>query len=88
MHAIVIDKFKESGSVRDIPEPALDPNAILVNVTVAGVNPIDWKVRAGEAGEREFPLVLGQDFAGVVEQAGTAVTRASGSPARAEAMPK
>jgi len=75
MKAIVIDKFKEPGSVRDIPEPQVEPRSVVVRVTVAGVNPIDWKVRSGAAGERPFPLVLGQDFAGVIESVGDGVTR-------------
>jgi NADPH:quinone reductase-like Zn-dependent oxidoreductase len=75
MHAIVIDNFKEPGSVRDMPEPALEDNAVLVRITVAGVNPVDWKVRAGQSGEKHFPLVLGQDFAGIVERAGNGVSR-------------
>ena len=75
MHAIVIDKFNEAGSVRQMPEPPLDRNAVLVRVSVAGVNPVDWKVRAGKAGERNFPLVLGQDFAGSIEAVGDGVER-------------
>jgi NADPH:quinone reductase-like Zn-dependent oxidoreductase len=39
------------------------------------VNPIDWKVRDGQAGNRSFPLILGQDFAGIVERTGNGVTR-------------
>jgi NADPH:quinone reductase-like Zn-dependent oxidoreductase len=75
MHAIVIDKFGQAGSMRVMPDPQVGPNAVVVRVTFAGVNPIDWKVRAGEAGERTFPLVLGQDFAGVVESAGAGLSR-------------
>jgi NADPH2:quinone reductase len=75
MRAIVIDKFHEPGMVRDVPEPELEDRSILVRVAYSGVNPIDWKVRAGETGERNFPLVLGQDFAGVVVRTGPGVTR-------------
>jgi NADPH:quinone reductase-like Zn-dependent oxidoreductase len=75
MRAIVIDQFGEKGSLREIPDPRPGADEILVRVTAAGVNPIDWKVRDGKAGPRAFPLVLGQDFAGVVEAAGANVTR-------------
>jgi NADPH2:quinone reductase len=71
--ALVIDRFKTPGEVRDIPEPPLQAGAVLVRIAVAGVNPIDWKVREGQAGERTFPLVLGQDFAGAVERTGAGV---------------
>jgi NADPH2:quinone reductase len=67
MKAFVIDAFRSAGALRDQPEPALGDDGIRVAVRVAGVNPVDWKIRDGEVGPRRFPLVLGQDFAGVVE---------------------
>ena len=67
MKAFVIDAFKTKGELRDQAEPPLGDDGIRVAVHVAGINPIDWKIRDGEAGPRGFPYVLGQDFAGVVE---------------------
>ncbi len=75
MRAVTIDRFKAQGAVRDLPEPSLGPDSVLIRVTCAGVNPVDWKTRDGLVGEREFPLILGQDFAGVVERAGERVAR-------------
>ncbi len=75
MRTIAIDRFGERGSLRDVPDPQPGPDDLLVRITAAGVNPIDWKVRDGKSGPRPFPLVLGQDFAGVVERAGANVTR-------------
>jgi NADPH:quinone reductase-like Zn-dependent oxidoreductase len=75
MRAIVIDRFQTPGSLRDIPEPALDPDSVLVRITYAGVNPVDWKIRDGVSSKHPFPLVLGQDFAGVVERVGEQVDR-------------
>jgi NADPH2:quinone reductase len=72
MKAIVIDRAGESGRLADIPAPKPGPGDAIVRVTYAGVNPIDWKVRDGHAGQIDrFPFVLGQDFAGVVESAGS-----------------
>ncbi|HTA39614.1 MAG TPA: NADP-dependent oxidoreductase [Candidatus Acidoferrales bacterium] len=75
MKAVVIDRFKEPGAVREIPDPVLEPDAVIIRITRAGINPIDWKVRDGEAGARTFPFVLGQDVAGVVERVGVRVSR-------------
>ena len=75
MRAIVIDRFETPGSLRDFPEPSVDPDSVLIRVTCAGINPVDWKTRDGKSGERTFPMVLGQDFAGVVEGAGDGVSR-------------
>jgi NADPH:quinone reductase-like Zn-dependent oxidoreductase len=62
-----------------IPRPEPGPTEVLVRVTAAGVNSIDWKTRAGEGMYRFFdpsaPMVLGWDVAGIVEVAGTGVTR-------------
>lgn len=75
MKAATIDRFETPATIRDIPAPALEENAVLLRVTAAGVNPIDWKIRDGQGGKRSFPLTLGLDFAGVVEDVGTGVTR-------------
>jgi NADPH:quinone reductase-like Zn-dependent oxidoreductase len=60
-----------------VPRPAPLPTEVLVRVTAAGVNPVDWKTRegfgmAGVLGEP--PFVLGWDVAGVVEEVGFGVT--------------
>ena len=33
----------------EIPRPRPGPNELLVRVHAAGVNPLDWKIRAGRA---------------------------------------
>ena len=75
MKAATIERFNTPATVHDVETPALEDNAILLRVTAAGVNPVDWKTRDGKSGDRSFPLTLGQDFAGVVERVGTGVTR-------------
>lgn len=56
-----------------------DPKAgeVLVRVQAAGINPIDWKIRAGylkDVMPLPTPFTLGVDFAGVVEALGPAVS--------------
>lgn len=73
MRAVV---YSESGDAsvlevveRDTPEPG--PGEVRVQVVRAGVNPTDWKFRAGGMGELAFPEVVpGQDGAGVVDAVG------------------
>lgn len=77
MRAFAIDRFGSSGTLHELPTPIPEVGEVLVRVTAAGVNPIDWKVAEGEAGARRFPFVLGQDFAGVVERVGSGVRRVS-----------
>lgn len=74
MRAFAIDQFGEQGSLRNLPVPSPGPDELLVRVMVAGVNPVDWKIRDGLRGARTFPWVLGCDFAGIVEAIGDDVT--------------
>jgi NADPH:quinone reductase-like Zn-dependent oxidoreductase len=58
----------------DVDRPSPRPTEVLVRVLGCGVNPVDWKTRAG--GMRlPLPLTVGWDVSGVVEQVGGGVTR-------------
>jgi NADPH:quinone reductase-like Zn-dependent oxidoreductase len=62
----------------DAPRPEPGPGEVLVKVYAAAVNPVDWKIREGymkAMRQYPLPLVLGWDFSGVVEAAGTGVTQ-------------
>ena len=62
----------------DAPRPVPQAGEVLVRVKAAGVNPIDWKVREGHMKDfwpHKFPLILGWDLSGVVEEAGPDVSR-------------
>ncbi|HWM57197.1 MAG TPA: NADP-dependent oxidoreductase [Pseudonocardia sp.] len=59
-----------------IPEPL--PTEIRVRVAAAGVNPVDWKTRAGAGMAAVIgppPFTVGWDVAGTVDAVGTGVTR-------------
>ncbi|MGW3285175.1 NADP-dependent oxidoreductase [Streptomyces sp. NPDC001002] len=56
----------------DVPEPG--PAEVLVEVKAAGVNPVDWKIRAG-GGLGDPPFSVGWDISGVVAAVGAGVTR-------------
>src|SRR5438105_13009165 len=62
----------------DAPRPKPQAGEVLVRVHAAGVNPIDWKVREGYMKDfwpHKFPLILGWDLSGVVEELGRGVSR-------------
>jgi len=59
----------------DVPCPEPGPTEVLVRVAAAGVNPVDWKVRARGGLLGEPPFTVGWDVAGVVEELGRGVTR-------------
>ncbi len=58
----------------DAPRPELGTTDLLIRVHAAGINPIDWKIRADRFKDirpYSFPLILGWDASGVVEATGT-----------------
>lgn len=60
--------------VEDVPRPDPGATEVLVRVAAAGVNPVDWKVRAAGGLLGEPPFTVGWDVAGVVEEVGMGVT--------------
>ncbi|MET9339654.1 NADP-dependent oxidoreductase [Nonomuraea sp. NPDC003804] len=58
----------------DLPMPAPGPTEVLVRVHAAGLNPTDWKHRAGGGLLGRPPFVLGWDVSGVVEAVGVGVS--------------
>jgi NADPH:quinone reductase-like Zn-dependent oxidoreductase len=64
-------------SYEEAPLPEPGPGEVRVRVHAAGVNPVDWKIRAGYLAEmlpHPMPLTLGWDVSGVVEHVGADVT--------------
>ena len=70
MKAFFIDSYgKNNGRIGQLPEPEVRPDQVLVRVHAASVNLLDSKIRKGEFKlilPYRFPLVLGNDLAGVV----------------------
>ncbi|WP_243716030.1 NADP-dependent oxidoreductase [Actinomadura darangshiensis] len=60
--------------VVEVERPEPGPTEVLVRVRAAGVNPTDWKHRAGGGFLKNPPFILGWDVSGVVEKVGIGVT--------------
>jgi NADPH:quinone reductase-like Zn-dependent oxidoreductase len=73
MKAAIVEHRGDHGSLHDMPMPQPGAHDVLVRVTAASVNPIDWKTL--QRADRQLPFVLGQDFAGVVSATGNRVTK-------------
>ncbi len=61
----------------DAPVPVIQDDEVLIKVHAASVNPVDWKTREGYVKEmipHKFPLTLGWDVSGVIENVGSKVT--------------
>jgi NADPH:quinone reductase-like Zn-dependent oxidoreductase len=78
MRAAVYDEFggPDVLHVREVDDPPVGPDTVLVRAMATSVNPVDWKVREGYlrgAYPCHFPIIPGWDLAGVVEAVGPAV---------------
>ena len=79
MRSVVYSATGDSSVLQltDRPTPEPGPGDVRVRLVVAGVNPTDWKARAGLTGPTELPfdeVVPGQDGAGEVDAVGDGVT--------------
>lgn len=75
MKAIVIENYggKEQLKEKELDLPVPGDNQVLVKLYATSINPIDWKLREGYLKEMmpfDFPIVLGWDAAGIIEQTG------------------
>ncbi len=75
MKAYVVEKANGPFREVEMAKPQPSDDQVLIKVHACGVNPLDIKIRAGEAAHAKQPLpqVLGLDMAGVVESVGAGV---------------
>jgi NADPH:quinone reductase-like Zn-dependent oxidoreductase len=80
MRAITLESFEDAPGLREAPKPQIAADEVLVRVHASSVNGFDGAVAtlmAKDYYEYEFPVTLGADLAGVVEQIGSEVSRYS-----------
>lgn len=68
---------KERIVVQECDVPVPGPGEILVRVSAAGLNPVDWKIREGHMKDMRtftFPTTLGSELAGTVAALGDGVS--------------
>ena len=80
MKAFIVDRYGSKDGVRagEMPDPELREDDVLVQIHAAGVNLLDAKIRDGEFKRflpYRFPLILGNEVAGVVVRVGSRVQR-------------
>jgi NADPH:quinone reductase-like Zn-dependent oxidoreductase len=76
MRAVVTEDFGAAPTVIELARPTPGPGELLVRVAHSSVNGFDNAVLQGylrDIIEHHFPVVLGRDFAGVVEEVGEGV---------------
>jgi NADPH:quinone reductase-like Zn-dependent oxidoreductase len=78
MRAVTLENFDTPAALRELPRPEPAPNEVLVRVYSSSVNGYDAAVATlmvRDYYEYDFPVTLGADLAGVVEEVGSEVRR-------------
>ncbi|MGY2342283.1 zinc-dependent alcohol dehydrogenase family protein [Pseudomonas sp. SDO5532_S415] len=75
MRALIVDSANAPLRLASIQRPIPGAGQVLVRIAASGVNPLDGKIRSGQAAHARQPLpaVLGMDLAGTVEALGKGV---------------
>ena len=76
MRALFVPASGRPAILSDLPKPSAGPGEVVVHVMVAGLNPFDNHIAAGALEgfmEHRYPLVLGRDAAGVIDEVGDGV---------------
>jgi len=76
MKAAVLNKKNEDLEIKEVPMPEIDEDDVLVKVKYAGVNPLDNMIVREEVKlitPYKYPLVMGNEFSGIVEKTGGGV---------------
>ena len=76
MQAAVLEQHEAPFRLSSIPCPVPGPDQALVRIAASAVNPLDIKIRAGDAAHSRHPLpaILGLDLAGTIDATGENVT--------------
>lgn len=76
MEALVLNETNSDFVRTSMDSPAPAAGEVLVRVKASSVNPLDLKIKSGQAPHARHPLpaVLGMDVAGIVEAVGPGVT--------------
>lgn len=75
MKAFFINKYGDSSTLQfgELNKPEIGESDVLVKVYSASVNPLDLKIQDGSLKvllPYKFPIILGNDFSGVIEKTG------------------
>jgi NADPH:quinone reductase-like Zn-dependent oxidoreductase len=79
MKAVVIHEYGDESVLKyeEVEKPTPKSDEILVKVKISAVNPVDWKIRdgLGEMFGLKFPIILGCEVSGTVEETGKRVKK-------------
>ncbi|PZF72695.1 zinc-dependent alcohol dehydrogenase family protein [Taibaiella soli] len=76
MRALVLEQFNAPYLDSEVSTPVAGEGQVLVKIAASGVNPLDLKIKSGQAAhaQAKLPAILGIDLAGTVIALGAGVT--------------
>ena len=80
MKAAILNGYHQEVVIQDIPLPSMGDEDVLVKIKAAGVNPLNNMIIRGDVKlivPYKFPLVMGNEFVGVIERIGSNVSKFS-----------
>jgi NADPH:quinone reductase len=79
MRAVTVTEYGAPPGLTEVPTPEPGPGQILLEIRAAGMNPMDRTLASGDwrPMPATFPMILGADCAGSVEQVGEGTSRLS-----------
>ena len=76
MKALVLVEFNSPYQLKELDTPVVGKGQVLVKIAASGVNPLDLKIKSGQAAhaQAKLPAILGIDMAGTIVAIGHEVT--------------
>ena len=68
MEAVVLSGINEPLVIQDVSMPVLEAGEALVRIKAAAFNRRDYWIQKGQYAGLKFPIILGSDGAGIVEE--------------------
>ncbi|SFD43212.1 alcohol dehydrogenase, propanol-preferring [Lentibacillus persicus] len=79
MKALVLTELDKKMEVKDVPEPTLTDDGVIIRIKANGICRSDYHFMKGDLDwvgmNLQLPHVLGHEFSGIVEQVGSNVTK-------------
>lgn len=76
VRALLLEETGKPMTVKEVSDPTLTPDGVIIKVMANGICRSDWHIWAGDANVvKEFPHVMGHEFTGIIEEVGKNVRK-------------